>query len=248
LDRLPLGRWALYFKFVPIVLKARKLSLANLYDDEEWARSSYNTMKIIEGCGGRFHITGFDNVRNLEKPVVFISNHMSTLETLVLPVLIVQFRRVTYVVKEKLVKGHVFGPIMRSREPITVGRVDPKQDLEAVLNGGKKLIDEGYSIIIFPQSTRREVFRRSQFNSLGVKLALHAGVDIVPIALKTDFWSNGALHTGFGPIRRNLPIHIAFGPAMTPTGRGRAEHLKVIEFIESHLKAWGGAIEEQAGD
>lgn len=244
LDRLPLGRYALFARFArEVVFRARKLALAGLYDDEQWAKSSYDTMKIIEACGGRFNITGFDTVRNLEKPVVFISNHMSTLETLVLPVLIVQFRKVTFVVKEKLVQGPVFGPIMRSRNPVTVGRVDPKKDLEAVLTGGKSLIDNGYSIIIFPQSTRREVFRRSQFNSLGVKLALHAGVDIVPVALKTDFWSNGKHHTGFGPIQRKLPIYITFGPRLTPTGRGRKEHQQTIEFIENHLKEWGGTVE-----
>ena len=81
---------------------------------------------------------------------------------------------------------------------------------------------------------------------MGVKLALHAGVDVVPVALKTDFWSNGKHHTGFGPVHRNRPIYITFGSPMTPTGRGKAEHLKVVEFVESHLKAWGAEIEEDA--
>jgi len=103
LDRLPLGRYTLFAKFASVVFKARKLSLAGVYDDEEWAKSSFDTLRIIEGCGGRFEITGLDHVRNLQRPVVFVSNHMSTMETLVLPVLIVQFRKVTYVVKEKLV-------------------------------------------------------------------------------------------------------------------------------------------------
>ena len=248
LDRLPLGRLALWAKFASIVFKARKMAVSNRYDDEEWARSSYETFKTIEGCGGRFNITGLAHVENLKRPAVFIANHMSTLETLVLPVLIVQFRKVTYVVKEKLVRGPLFGPIMRSRNPITVGRIDPKKDLLTVLTQGKELIEKGYSIIIFPQSSRREIFSRQHFNTLGVKLALHAGVDIVPIALKTDFWSNGKHHTGFGPIRRNCPIHIAFGPMLTPAGRGRKEHQQVVEYVENHLKAWGGMVETIAGE
>ena len=248
IDRLPLGRYALYAKFAPIVFKARRSALSGTYDDEEWAKSSYNTMKIIEGCGGRFEITGFDTLRNLKEPVVFIANHIGTLETLALPVLIVQFRKATYVVKEKLVNGPIFGPVMRSRNPITVGRVDPRRDLEAVLTGGKELLESGYSIIIFPQSTRRDVFRRSQFNSLGIKLALHAGAGIVPVALKTDFWSNGKMHTGFGPVYRDRKIHFAFGPLMTPTGRGKSEHAAIIEFIESHLREWGGEIETPLED
>jgi 1-acyl-sn-glycerol-3-phosphate acyltransferase len=245
-DYLPLGRLVLIRKFASVVFKAKKLAVAGEYDDEAWAASSFDSLKIVERCGGKVHITGFDNIRNLKKPVVFIANHIGTMETVVLPVLIAPFMKVTFVVKEKLVKGPVFGPVMRSRNPITVGRTDPRQDLDAVLNGGKKLLDEGTSIIIFPQSTRREVFRRSQFNSLGIKLAIHAGVDVVPVALKTDFWSNGKRHTGFGPLRRKLPIYFSFGPPLTPVGRGKSEHQKVVEFIEGHLREWGGEIEESS--
>jgi 1-acyl-sn-glycerol-3-phosphate acyltransferase len=243
LDRLPLGPLVLYGKFARVVLRSRKLAVAGAYDDVQWAKSSYDCIKAVEGCGGRFHISGFNNVKNLNRPVVFIANHMSTMETVVLPVLIVQFQRVTFVVKEKLVRGPAFGPVMRSRTPITVGRVDPREDLKAVLTGGKKLLDDGISVIIFPQSTRREVFRREQFNSLGIKLALHAGVDVVPIALKTDWWSNGKRHTGFGPLKRKHPIHITFGEPLTPVGRGKNEHLKVCEYIEEHLKSWGASVQ-----
>jgi 1-acyl-sn-glycerol-3-phosphate acyltransferase len=246
-DRLPLGPFVLYGKFALVVLRARKLAVNGVYDDEQWAKSSYDCLKAVEGCGGRFHISGFEIVKDLNRPVVFIANHMSTMETVVLPVLIVQFQKVTFVVKEKLVHGPAFGPVMRSRTPVTVGRVDPREDLKAVLTGGKKLLDEGTSVIIFPQSTRREVFRRRQFNSLGIKLAIHAGVDVVPVALKTDFWSNGKRHTGFGPINRKFPIHISFGEPLTPAGRGKNEHLKVCEYIEAHLRLWGAPIEETGG-
>ena len=82
---------------------------------------------------------------------------------------------------------------MRSRNPIVVGRTDPRKDLEAVMNGGVELLKNGISIVIFPQSTRSVEFKPEEFNSLGVKLAKKAGVDVVPIALKTDFWGNGKL-------------------------------------------------------
>lgn len=238
------SRWALYLKFVKVVFSARKKALAGNYDDEEWAESSYRTMSLIEGCGGRLEVEGLDNVRNLKSPVVFIGNHMSTLETLVLPVLIAPFVKVTYVVKEKLVRGPAFGAIMQSRDPITVGRTDPRADLQSVLSSGKKLLDRGYSVIIFPQSTRREIFKKDHFNSLGIKLALHAGVDVVPFALKTDFWTNGKLIKGFGRLRRDRPVHIAFGSVMKVDGRGKKEHQQIVDFVTAHLKSWGALIEE----
>ena len=233
-------------KFARIVFASRKLAVQGRYDDEAWVYSSYQTMTAIEGCGGRFEVAGLENLRNLKKPVIFIANHMSTLETLVLPVLIAPFLRVTFVVKDKLVHGSIFGPIMKSRNPVTVSRTDPRKDLETVLSKGKELIDSGCSVIIFPQSTRREVFDRRQFNSLGVKLALHAGTEIVPIALKTDFWTNGTILKGFGPLVRSRTIHISFGPSMAPIGRGKAEHQRTVDFVTTCLESWGADVEDAA--
>src|SRR4030043_2323348 len=133
------------------------------------------------------------NISKSEGPVLFIGNHMSTLETMVLPCIIAPHREVTFVVKESLVKHPLFGDVMRSRNPIVVGRTDPRKDLEAVMNGGMDLLSKGISIVIFPQSTRSVEFIPEEFNSLGVKLAKKAGVKVVPIAIKTDFWGNGKL-------------------------------------------------------
>ncbi len=63
--------------------------------------------------------------------------------------------KVTFVVKESLVKHPLFGDVMRSRNPIVVGRTDPRKDFEAVMNEGAEKLSKGISIIIFPQSTQQ---------------------------------------------------------------------------------------------
>jgi 1-acyl-sn-glycerol-3-phosphate acyltransferase len=198
-------------------------------------------LRIIERNRGRFEISGIENVRNAASrgPFVFISNHMSTLETQILPVLIVPFMPVTFVVKEGLVTGSMFGPIMRSRDPIVVGRKNPREDLETVLQGGVERLQRGVSIIVFPQSTRSPVFNPEVFNTLGIKLASKAGMPVIPIAVKTDFWGEEGLFRGFGPIRQERTIHIEFGGPMTVTGRGKDRHLEIVEFIKSRLSRWG---------
>ncbi|MAG13584.1 MAG: 1-acyl-sn-glycerol-3-phosphate acyltransferase [Spirochaetales bacterium] len=239
LDRLFLGsRWGLYAHFAGEVFRSRALALKNEYDDEQWAASSSRILSYIEGCGGRFHISGFDNIRAEKEPVVFISNHMSTLETVILPVLIAPIKKATYVVKDKLVSGNIFGPIMRSRNPITVTRTNPREDLKRVLSDGANLLTQGYSIITFPESTRYQIFDPRRFNTLGIKLARAAGAKAVPIALKTDFWDNGRMLKGFGPLRREKPIHIEFGRALKIQGTGKKEHAKIVEFIQSRLADW----------
>lgn len=241
-ERLKLNN-LLYFiyKYAIIVFRTRKQARRGLYDDKAWADSSYYIFRFIEKAGGIFHLSGMENIAKSPEPVVFICNHMSTLETMILPGLISPHRRVTFVVKESLVKHPLFGDVMKSRNPIIVGRTDPRKDLEAVMNGGMELLSKGISLVIFPQSTRSVVFRPEDFNSLGVKLAKKAGVKVVPVALKTDFWGNGRLIREVGPIDRNKPIFIRFGEPISISGTGKEENQMIIDFIISSLEEWNNA-------
>lgn len=230
----------LYFiyKYAGVVLKTRKQAIAGVYGDKEWADSSFYIFRFIEKTGGIFHISGMENIAKSPEPVLFIGNHMSTLETMVLPGIISPLRKVTFVVKESLVKHPLFGDVMRSRNPIVVGRTDPRKDFEAVMNGGMDLLSNGISIIIFPQSTRSIEFRPEDFNSLGVKLAKKAGVKVVPLALKTDFWGNGKFIKELGPIDNRKQIYFKFGEPFPVEGKGKEENQRITDFIQSSLKEW----------
>jgi len=230
----------LYFtlNYAAVVLRKRKEAIRKVYDTKAWADSSFEIFRFIEKTGGKFHITGMENITKSSGPVLFISNHMSTLETMIFPGIIAPHREVTFVVKESLVKHPLFGDVMRSRNPIVVGRTDPRKDLEAVMNGGVDLLSKGTSIVIFPQSTRSLDFKPEEFNSLGVKLAKKAGVEVVPVAIKTDFWGIGKWIKELGPLDHNKPIHIKFGEPFRITGNGKEENQKIIDFIKSSLEEW----------
>jgi 1-acyl-sn-glycerol-3-phosphate acyltransferase len=230
----------LYFtlKYAATVLRTRKEAIRKIYDTKAWTDSSFEIFRFIEDIGGKFHITGMENITKPAGPALFRSNHMSTLETMILPSIIGPHRELTFVVKESLVKHPLFGDVMRSRNPIVVGRTDPRKDFEAVMNGGVELLAKGVSIIIFPQSTRSLDFKPEEFNSLGVKLAKKAGVEVVPIALKTDFWGNGKFIKELGPIDSKKPIHIKFGEPFRITGNGKEDNQRIIDFIHTSLEEW----------
>jgi 1-acyl-sn-glycerol-3-phosphate acyltransferase len=230
----------LYFmlSYAKVVLRTRKEALRKQYFTKEWTDSSFEIFRYIEKVGGKFHITGMENITKSSGPVLFISNHMSTLETMIFPSIIAPLKEATFVVKESLVKHPLFGDVMRSRNPILVGRKDPRKDFETVMNDGVDLLSKGVSIIIFPQSTRSLEFKPEEFNSLGVKLARKAGVEIVPVAIKTDFWGNGKLIKELGPIDRHKPIHIKFGEPFRIAGNGKEENQRIIDFIQSNLETW----------
>jgi 1-acyl-sn-glycerol-3-phosphate acyltransferase len=227
------------YKYISLVIRTRKEAVRGTYDRKAWADSSFEIFRFIEKTGGIFHITGMENIIKISDPVLFVSNHMSTLETMIFPSLIAPLREVTFVVKESLVKHPLFGDVMRSRDPIVVGRTDPRKDFDAVMTGGPERLSKGISIIIFPQSTRSLEFKPEEFNSLGVKLAKKAGVSVVPVAVKTDFWGNGRFIRELGPIDRHKPIHIRFGEPFQVTGTGKNENQKIIDFIQESLEEWG---------
>lgn len=232
------SRFWFYFNFGKILFKSRSQIKKGIYDNKKWAETSFDILKAIERCGGRFHIRGLDNLKKSDEPIVFISNHMSTLETVILPCLIAPTYPVTFIVKKKLVKGPIFGPIMRARDPIVVGRKNPREDLITVLKRGKEILSHGRSIIVFPQSRRQIEFIPERFNTLGIKLAKNSGVKILPIAVKTDFWGNGKLIRGFGKIDPKKTIYFEFGKLMNIQGNGKDEHKKIIEFIQFNLNKW----------
>ncbi|MBN1425367.1 1-acyl-sn-glycerol-3-phosphate acyltransferase [Candidatus Fermentibacteria bacterium] len=245
LDRLIGTRWNLYLRYAGVVFTSRRLAVRGRYDDRQWVDSSLAILRHVERCGGRIHLRGLDNLRGPEGGVVIISNHMSAAETQLFPGIIAPIRPVTFVVKQSLVTHPIFGPVMRSRDPIVVGRKDPRADMATVLSKGAELLARGVSVIVFPQATRRVVFVPEKFNSLGIKLARAAGAQVIPAAVKTDFWGNGGLLRDFGPVRRQKPIYMAFGPPLTVQGNGRAQHQAVVEFVQDHLNQWESEVSRE---
>ncbi len=229
---------AFYRRMMVTVLRSSQLAKQGKYTDEVWVEMSRRIMEALEYAGCRFTITGMDNIRLFEGPAVFVGNHMSTLETFVLPCIIQPVKPVTFIVKKSLIDYPVFRHIMRSRNPIVVNRDNPREDLVTVLREGDRRLRDGVSIIVFPQTTRTNDFKPDDFNTLGIKLAKNAGVPLVPMALKTDAWANGKYLKDFGKINPSLPVHIAFGEPLEIRGVGRGEHTQVIDFILERLNAW----------
>ena len=237
--------WARFIYYIRLVIifvknciKARK----GQYDREAWASSSFGVVKIVESVGGRFRISGLQSITKQKGAVVFIANHMSLVDTLVLPCILLAFSHITFVVKESLLNYPVFGTILQAVNPIAVTRRNPREDLKVVLNTGQALLAKGHSVVIFPQATRSDTFDSTTFNSLGVKLARRACVPVVPIALKTDFQQNGRIIKDMGPIDPSKILYLKIGEPISVEGGDRAAHRAVVDFIKQNLNAWGAHV------
>jgi 1-acyl-sn-glycerol-3-phosphate acyltransferase len=228
-----------YPKIVGVVLRCSRLARLGRYDKFAWARSSEEVVGYLESSGCRIHAEGLANLDALDQPSVLIGNHMSTLETFVLPAMVLpRCHNLTFVVKRSLVEYPFFKHVMGSRNPVVVDRINPRDDLKAVMEQGAERLATGYSIIIFPQHTRSIAFDPEQFNSIGIKLAARTGAPVVPVALQTSAWSPGKHFRDYGPLIPSRPIRFAFGACFSVTGKGNEDHQRVIRYIQEHLEQW----------
>ena len=231
-----------YAHMLRVVWVSGNLAKKHKYSGDDWATSSLGMLDALEIAGVRVHVEGVEKFIGLESPCVFIGNHMSTLETFILPCLIQPHKDVTFVVKESLVNYPHFGWVLRARDPVVVKRQNPREDLSTVLKEGAARLVAGRSVIIFPQSTRSLTLDLKLFNSIGIKLARNAQVPVVPVAIKSDAWGCGRILKDFGPIAPQIPVHFKFGDPITFTDTGKEAHQQVVEFIASSLDAWSNAL------
>lgn len=237
------SRFFFYYRMIKLIIDSnRVISKKTSYCIEDWCESSYYAFRSVEECGGKIHVRGLSNIDKVPNPVVFIGNHMSTLETFLLPGLICPRKPASFVVKKELVESRYFGPIMRGTLPIVVGRNNPMDDLRVILGEGTEKLASGRSVIVFPQHTRSAEFKPNEFNSVGIKLAKKAEVMVIPIAVKTDFWGNGTVVKDFGKVSREKDVYIEFGEPMSVLSNGKDTHSQIVEFIKSRLIKWGGSI------
>jgi len=242
---IPLWRRAfptLFFQArnIAIIFRSGRLARRGGYGMEEFSESSLSVLRALEGVGVDIEVTGLAHLESTAGPCVLIANHMSTLETFVLPGLVVPIKKdFTFVVKQGLLDYPVFGPVMRAVRPIAVGRENPREDLKVVLEEGDRRLKEGCTVAVFPQTTRYDWFDPGKFNSIGIKLARRAGVPVVPVAIRSDAWGSGRILKDLGRIDPSKGVRISFGAPMKITGRGDDEHRLVLEFISSRLRQWG---------
>lgn len=250
-DDLPhsaLDRWLgkrdgwLYTRVACDVLRGYAVACRGRYSQDVWQAQSGRIVRIVEHCGGAVDVEGMAPLLRRSGPVVYAGNHMSMLETLLLPCILLTYGPVSFVVKESLLRYPCFGTILRRTAPISVGRANPRDDFKVVMQQGSAQLAAGRSVVVFPQSTRLTTFDPSRFNSLAVKLARKAGVPIVPLALKTDFLGVGKRFRDFGAIDRSKPVHFRFGALLHVEGTGKETQEAIVQFISDSLRGWGANV------
>lgn len=128
-------------------------------------------------CGVRYRIHGIENLP--KTPAIILANHQSSWETILFYKLVFP---VSPILKKELTEIPFWGWSMRLLKPIAIDRSKPREAGRSLLTQGVDRIQNGNSVIVFPEGSRSKYGSVKRFSRGGAKLAIAADTEIIPIA------------------------------------------------------------------
>lgn len=181
--------------------------------------------------GVRFKVEGQSHLPvGRTSAAVLLSNHQSTLETLLLPTLM--SHPLAFVFKQELLKVPFFGWSMARLDMIHINRASRTEAMKHVINQGCRLLSQGTWVIMFPEGTRMPRGQMGAFQTAGTRLAVQAGAPVIPIAVATArCWPKD------GFVKHPGVVTVSIGPAIDSVGRDPKALMREVEaWIEAELK------------
>ena len=147
------------------------------------ATSTWGPM-IMDMFGSEVIVEGLENLPE-EGPVVFIGNHQGYADIAAYFAAFTKFQ-FAFVAKRELAQIPLYGKWMPRIRSVFIERDDPRASLEAIKNG-IELIEQGFSLVIYPEGTRSKGPVPGPFMKGSLKLATKPGVPIIPVSMNGTY-------------------------------------------------------------
>lgn len=170
-------------------------------------------------CGLSYEIEGLENIP--KTGFIVMSNHSSTWETFVmqnfLPPLV-------WVVKKELLYVPFFGWGLRAVNAIALKRGTGRQAITQLIKEGKMRMEEGRTVMIFPEGTRVPPGEKKPYKAGGAILSEKTNFPILPIAHNAgNFWPRHSWIKWPGKIK------VVIGPVIEPEGKKAGQIIAEVE-------------------
>jgi 1-acyl-sn-glycerol-3-phosphate acyltransferase len=172
-------------------------------------------------CGVSYRISGIENIPR--EPFVLLSNHQSPWETLFL---YDHFCPLCATLKRELLYIPFFGWALFMLDPIAIDRSKRTGARQILLREGRKRLQAGISVLVFPEGTRVAPGQERKYSTGGAELAITAGVPVLPVAHNAGcYW----------PAHRYLKtpgtVEVVIGAPLATAGREARE-------LTEEVQAW----------
>jgi 1-acyl-sn-glycerol-3-phosphate acyltransferase len=228
----------LLFMVVTLIPWATAVLIAKLFVSSDrlygscrrWLKLSVDSGTVLLGIHNR--ITGMENLPKAgdDTPTLLLVKHQSTWETFTMAAIMP--RPLAFVFKRELLFIPFFGWVMGAMDMIYIDRSKGVQAFRKLVTAGKRQMERGKWVIMFPEGTRTPRGQVGDYKSGGARLATACGAQIIPIAVTSaKCWPKGAF------VKTPGIVDISIGPPIQSKGRN-AEDLnkEVIHWIESEMR------------
>ena len=172
---------------------------------------------LMLAIGIDLNVLGEENLK-AQRPAVFIFNHRNQADPLIAGRLLSD--NFTGVGKKELETNPVMGPLGKVMDAAFIDRDDPKAAVEG-LRKVEELARKGISVLIAPEGTRLDTTEVGPFKKGPFRIAMSAGIPIVPIVIRNAEVIADRNSSTFNPGR----VDIAVFPPI-PTDDWTAENLE----------------------
>lgn len=194
-----------------------------------WTKMAVWGAKIF--CGIDYRVLGLENVPDRLKHggVIFLAKHQSRYETLLFRQL---FTYMCYVYKRELHYIPFFGWGIYLCDMIPINRARGKDALDQVATIGKKKLESGWNMVLFPEGTRVDPGQKKRYKIGGTYLSVATRVPVVPIAHNAgDVWPRGRWTKVPGTVT------VSIGPPIAPDTMTPEEQMAKVEaWIEAEMR------------
>jgi 1-acyl-sn-glycerol-3-phosphate acyltransferase len=185
-----------------------------------WARY------VVGLSGSTVEVSGEENIPT-DTAVVFVGNHQGYLD---IPVLLGYVKKnKAFISKIEILKIPYLADWMKLMQCTFLDRKNMRQSVQA-MQQAVETVKKGYSLVIFPEGTRSRGGPVAEFKAGSFKLALKAGVPIVPVTIDGT-WRLFEEHKRFAKGHVTVTVH----PPVKTEGLSREEAAALPEAIRATI-------------
>ncbi|HOC28392.1 MAG TPA: lysophospholipid acyltransferase family protein [Treponemataceae bacterium] len=185
-----------------------------------WARY------VVGLSGSTVEVSGEEHIPS-DTAVVFVGNHQGYLD---IPVLLGYVKKnKAFISKIEILKVPYLSDWMKLMQCTFLDRKNMRQSVQA-MQQAIETVKKGYSLVIFPEGTRSRGGPVGEFKAGSFKLALKAGVPIVPVTIDGT-WRLFEEHNRFAKGHVKVTVH----PPVQTAGLSREESAGLPESIRTTI-------------